>query len=63
MGLRQEIDMLQKTDFPLKTTFTTSKFDFFFSFIFFGRLIGDQDLLRNYSDIIFQHRILVRPPE
>ena len=28
-----------------------------------GQLIGDQDLLRGYSDIIFEHRILVRPLE
>ena len=63
MGLRQEMDMLQKMDFPQKTTPMTSKFDFFFSFILFGRLIGNQDLLRNYLDIIFEHRILVHPPE
>ena len=28
-----------------------------------GQLIGDLDLLRGYSDIIFEHRILVRPLE
>ena len=28
-----------------------------------GQLIGDQDLLRGYSDIIFEYRILVRPLE
>ena len=34
-----------------------------FHFIILGQMISDQNLLKDCSDIIFEHRILVRPPK